>query len=115
VFSLLRLEVGDDREDASVIVGLVGEVELDEDVANMALHGARTEDQPVDDPWLERPSAMSWRTSISRSLSCTSAWLRRLRPTNKDATSGSMMVPPAATRRADATNASTWVTRCLRR
>jgi hypothetical protein len=64
---------------------------------------------------LDRPSAISARTSRSRGLSAARLSSPVLRASKRAITSGSMAVPPAATRRTASTNWALSNTRSLSR
>src|SRR6266511_2434972 len=65
--------------------------------------------------WLDRPSAISAKTSRSRSVSRSMRVCSGERPTRRAMTSGSMADPPLPTRRTASTNPSRSRTRSLRR
>jgi hypothetical protein len=72
-------QVGEDGEDAAVVVGLVGDVEFAQDAADVGLDGFEAEVQPVDDALVGGPSAMGCRTSPSLAVSRSRGLLRRRR------------------------------------
>ena len=109
IMDILRsgVEVGEDGEHAAVVVIGGGQAELAEDAVDVLADGLVGDEQPSTDAALERPSAMSPSTSRSRGVSSargSSRW-RRLR--SWATTSGSMTVPPPATRRTASMNWST--------
>jgi hypothetical protein len=66
-------------------------------------------------PAFERPSAIRDSTSRSRGLRSATGSSSRGRPTKRVTTSGSMAVPPRATRRTASRNSSMSSTRSFRR
>jgi len=75
------------------------QTELVEDPGDVPLDGRNGDDEPLGDPAVRTPSAMSASTSRSRGVSEVSGLSIRLRPTNRAMTSGSSAERPSATRR----------------
>ena len=87
-------QIRQDREDAAMVVGCRQQLELREDVGDVGLDRLRSEEEPSQIAWFERPSAISASTSRSRSVRSSSGTRARRRPTSWATTSGSITEPP---------------------
>ena len=107
------IEVGQDGQHPAVVVVGGGQIELAEDAGDVLGDGTVTEKQPLADGGVaDRPSAISESTSRSRGVSRSTA---RLRLNSLAITSGSIAVPPPATRRTASMNWSPPSTRSFSR